>query len=128
MFVYYLYYIFSLGLLAGLWEFPTVELSNLKSTYKERSNHITVFLKDQHKIDLNIIKSKRQDLENVVHLFSHIRKVYHIEWVSISNEDIVDLSIKGNWVTMEELKTSPIPTGLKKAIKLLEKAQKVINK
>ncbi|CAO3610899.1 unnamed protein product [Cunninghamella blakesleeana] len=116
------------GLLAGLWEFPSVELDNLKSTYKERSQHITTYLKDQHKIDLNKIKSKRQDLENVIHLFSHIRKVYHIEWVSVSNNDVVDLSINGNWVNMEELKSSPIPTGLKKAIKLLEKAQKTPSK
>ncbi|CAO3621501.1 unnamed protein product [Cunninghamella echinulata] len=115
------------GLLAGLWEFPTVELNNTKSTYKQRSQHITAFLKDQHKINLNEIKHKRQNLENVVHLFSHIRKVYHVEWVSLSNEDVINISIEGNWVTMEELKTSPIPTGLKKAIKLLEKAQKTLS-
>ncbi|KAG0174409.1 hypothetical protein DFQ30_004482 [Apophysomyces sp. BC1015] len=115
------------GLLAGLWEFPSLELGNQATTYGERSKKAAMFVKDRYKIDLDEVKQlQRHDLGNVVHLFSHIRKVYHSEWISYhssSIDDVYDESTK--WVTLEELKKSPIPTGLKKTLKVLEKFRKV---
>lgn len=70
-------------------------------------------------------KPIRHDLGNVVHLFSHIRKVYHIEWIQYVHEDETMMDIDSEkdtkWVTLAELHKSPIPTGLKKALKVLEK-------
>lgn len=108
------------GLLAGLWEFPSLELTTLDTTYETRSKQTTQFLKTKYKIQLD--QPNRYDLGNVVHLFSHIRKVYHVEWIQYQDDDLMDLdSNEIKWVTLSELKTSPIPTGLKKALKLLEK-------
>ncbi|ORZ06902.1 DNA glycosylase [Absidia repens] len=118
------------GLLAGLWEFPSLELGDNRTTYAQRSKRTTTFLKEQYNLDLTTTATvkaevKRQDLDNVVHLFSHIRKVYHIEWVRIPAAAGIEMASTGQkkWITMDELKKAPIPTGLKKAIKLLEKAR-----
>lgn len=75
------------------------------------------------KYQLELDQPTRHDLGNVVHLFSHIRKVYHIEWIQYQhNQDSMDIDEgQVKWVTLTELKASPIPTGLKKALKLLEK-------
>lgn len=111
------------GLLAGLWEFPSLELQSLDTKYEDRINQSTQYLKAKYQLELN--QPSRHDLGNVVHLFSHIRKVYHIEWIQYqhcqdaNDMDIDDKEVK--WVTLSELKASPIPTGLKKALKLLEK-------
>ncbi|CAO3669705.1 unnamed protein product [Rhizopus microsporus] len=109
------------GLLAGLWEFPSLELSSLNTDYLERSRQTTEFLKKRYGIELN--DPKRHDLGNVIHLFSHIRKVYHVEWIQYkSDEEFMDTeSVK--WVTLAELDNAPIPTALKKALRLFEKSK-----
>ncbi|KAI8981886.1 DNA glycosylase [Mycotypha africana] len=122
------------GLLAGLWEFPTLELNTLDTTYAERKVKASTFLRNRYGLNLEEegLEVNRYDLGNVVHLFSHIRKVYHIEWIQFRNpvdENVTIDTVKQTtdaltdikWVTMAELKVSAIPTGLKKAIKLLEK-------
>lgn len=108
------------GLLAGLWEFPTLELDTLDSDYKERAKKSTQYLNTRYQLEFK--QPNRFDLGNVVHLFSHIRKVYHIEWIQYEQDDLptIDCVTDVKWVTLTELKTSPIPTGLKKALKLLE--------
>lgn len=109
------------GLLAGLWEFPTLELSVLNSTYETRSKESTHFLKTKYELQFD--QANRYDLGNVVHLFSHIRKVYHVEWIQYQHENETSelTNDEAKWVTLKELKASPIPTGLKKALALLEK-------
>ncbi|KAI9360218.1 NUDIX hydrolase domain-like protein, partial [Pilaira anomala] len=108
------------GLLAGLWEFPTLELDTLDSDYIERAKKSTQYLNTRYQLEFK--QPNRFDLGNVVHLFSHIRKVYHIEWIQYEQDDLptIDRVTDVKWVTLTELKTSPIPTGLKKALKLLE--------
>lgn len=106
--------------MAGLWEFPTLELTSLKSEYKERVKGSTEYLKMRYGLEFETLPH-RQDLGNVVHLFSHIRKVYHIEWIQYQQTKELEDEKDVKWVTLEELKLSPIPTGLKKALKLLEK-------
>ncbi|KAI8332900.1 DNA glycosylase [Chlamydoabsidia padenii] len=115
------------GLLAGLWEFPSLELGATKTTFTERSKRATAFLKEDYQVDLTEVMT-RTDLDNVVHLFSHIRKVYHIEWIRLPPSHPVGPSTEQRkWITMDELKRAPISTGLKKAIKLLEKARASAN-
>lgn len=94
----------------------------MDTEYKERLNKSTQFLRTKYQLELD--QPTRHDLGNVVHLFSHIRKVYHIEWLQYQqdDQDLMDVDEgQVKWVTLEELKASPIPTGLKKALKLLEK-------
>ncbi|CAO3617931.1 unnamed protein product [Mucor hiemalis] len=112
------------GLLAGLWEFPTLELESLDTDYKDRIKQSTDYLRERYQLEFNV-KPIRHDLGNVVHLFSHIRKVYHIEWIQYFHDNDTMMEIDDEedikWVTLDELHKSPIPTGLKKALKLLEK-------
>lgn len=132
------------GLLAGMWEFPTVELEKLQadhsldgpSTYRQRSSSSLKYMTDI--LGLGWLRDnkdiERNDLGNAQHLFSHIRKVYHAEWVLIKNNDIVALGDKEAkpkkgapetvWLSAEELTTAAIPTGILKAYQLLEKYRK----
>lgn len=132
------------GLLAGMWEFPTVELEQLQadhsldgpSTYRQRSSSSLKYMTDilglgwlQDNKDI-----ERYDLGNAQHLFSHIRKVYHAEWVLVKSHDTAALRDKEAkpkkgapetvWLSAEELATAAIPTGILKAYQLLEKYRK----
>ncbi|KAF9149969.1 hypothetical protein BG015_008214 [Linnemannia schmuckeri] len=132
------------GLLAGMWEFPTVEQDQLQarhkmsslSTYKQRSESSREYLVDTLKLDW--VKSftyiQRRDLGSVQHLFSHIRKTYHVEWVLIQGQTEgqemkaakSSKSKQGSvpeteWLSTEELATAAIPTGINKTFQLLQK-------
>ncbi|KAF9953050.1 hypothetical protein BGZ70_000384 [Mortierella alpina] len=140
------------GLLAGMWEFPTVEQDQLRahnnnlnnsnkeesSTYQQRSSSSRKYLTEtlgQNWIDESKSVQLR-DLGSVQHLFSHIRKVYHVEWVLVS-ESTADVNscappaeteteIQGKrpelvWLTAEELASAAIPTGINKTFQLLQK-------
>ncbi|KAF9276872.1 hypothetical protein BGZ68_009694 [Mortierella alpina] len=140
------------GLLAGMWEFPTVEQDQLRahnaklapssplldsglSTYKQRSSSSRKYLTEtlgQSWIDKNQDVQLR-DLGSVQHLFSHIRKVYHVEWVLVSDYADVESCTPGKtgtktdggpelvWLTAEELASAAIPTGINKTYQLLQK-------
>lgn len=133
------------GLLAGMWEFPTVEQDQLQarhkisslSTYKQRSESSREYLVET--LGLDWIKSctdiQRKDLGNVQHLFSHIRKTYHVEWVLVQGQVAVRETKAVNspksklgssypeteWLSSEELATAAIPTGINKTFQLLQK-------
>ncbi|ORZ03147.1 DNA glycosylase [Syncephalastrum racemosum] len=116
------------GLLAGLWEFPSLELASLETAYHDRAKQTTDFLRARYGIDVSKLDNvTRQDLGSVVHLFSHIRKVYHLELLSFTSDKaqiMMDEKSSDNksvkWMALSEIKEAPIPTGLKKAIKVLE--------
>jgi adenine-specific DNA glycosylase len=65
---------------------------------------------------------RRTELGSVVHLFSHIRKTYHMEYLEIDADSIEDVedTAEVQWVSRDELAIAAIPTGLKKGIKLME--------
>ncbi|KAG0319644.1 hypothetical protein BGZ99_004975 [Dissophora globulifera] len=135
------------GLLAGMWEFPTVEQSQLRadhnqpdtpSTYKQRSESSQRYLVNKFKFDwIKTCKDiQRRDLGSVQHLFSHIRKVYHAEWVLVvdgdgvgnvgrdegkKNKKAAGEGLEVEWLTAAELGTAAIPTGINKTFQLLQK-------
>lgn len=100
----------------------------METVYRDRAKQTTDFLRARYGIDVSKLDNvTRQDLGNVIHLFSHIRKVYHLELLSFTSEDAQAMMDgtgrdpdSGKWMTLAELKEAPIPTGLKKAIKVLE--------
>ncbi|KAF9547052.1 hypothetical protein EC957_008901 [Mortierella hygrophila] len=133
------------GLLAGMWEFPTVEQDQLQashkisslSTYKQRSESSCKYLVET--LGLDWIKTctdiQRRDLGSVQHLFSHIRKTYHVEWVLVQGQ-AADRETKAanspkskqgstvpetEWLSTEKLATAAIPTGINKTFQLLQK-------
>ncbi|KAF9575783.1 hypothetical protein EC968_001570 [Mortierella alpina] len=145
------------GLLAGMWEFPTVEQDQLRShhnnnhdnnnselklsTYEQRSSSSRKYLTEtlgQSWID-QCKDVKVRDLGSVQHLFSHIRKVYHVEWILVNDDTDVDSSAPARteneiktgtgtegrpelvWLATEELASAAIPTGINKTYQLLQK-------
>ncbi|KAG2182435.1 hypothetical protein INT43_007365 [Umbelopsis isabellina] len=95
----------------------------LANNYKERTSIVDKHLEKRFKINMsecNVIR--RAELGSVIHLFSHIRKTYHMEHLVIHAESLDDLSLSEDmqWVSRDELNTAAIPTGLKKGIKLME--------
>ncbi|KAF9353382.1 hypothetical protein BGX34_011594 [Mortierella sp. NVP85] len=126
------------GLLAGMWEFPTVEQERLQAdhkqtsstTYKQRSESSLQYLVDTLQLDwVNTHKGiQRTDLGSVQHLFSHIRKVYHAEWILIEDAEGTSGTSKPGkdspeiqWLTTQDLATAAIPTGINKTYQLLQK-------
>ncbi|KAG0089463.1 hypothetical protein BGZ92_004750 [Podila epicladia] len=129
------------GLLAGMWEFPTVEQDQLDrdkrgkaskdytpSTYKERSNSSVKFMSDNLGLDwVQGASVSRTDLGSVQHLFSHIKKVYHVEWVMAQDISVTTEKMPKKaspeivWLSEQELATAAIPTGINKTYQLLQK-------
>ncbi|KAF9303463.1 hypothetical protein BGZ74_003706 [Mortierella antarctica] len=129
------------GLLAGMWEFPTVEQDQLDrdkhgkaskdytpSTYKERSNSSIKLMSDSLGLDwVQGASVSRTDLGSVQHLFSHIKKVYHVEWVMAKDISVTTenrpkkASPEVAWLSEQELATAAIPTGINKTYQLLQK-------
>lgn len=68
------------GLLAGLWEFPSVSLDG-ETVSSARRKAVNQFLKEVFKIDTrktcNIVS--REDVGEFVHIFSHIRLKLYVE-------------------------------------------------
>ncbi|KAF9211315.1 hypothetical protein BGZ59_008236 [Podila verticillata] len=129
------------GLLAGMWEFPTVEQDQLDrdkqgngskeytpSTYKERSASSIKFMTDTLGLDwvTDASVASRNDLGSVQHLFSHIKKVYHVEWVVAKGPVTTEKRSKKSspevmWLSEHELASAAIPTGINKTYQLLLK-------
>ncbi|KAG0263197.1 hypothetical protein DFQ27_001883 [Actinomortierella ambigua] len=133
------------GLLAGMWEFPTVEQEELGkekaarlkakaadslSDYQHRSQSSDSFLRTRLGINLAECCDSvvRQDLGSATHLFSHIRKVYHAEYIMATGWHWTDAQWKRpkncpevEWVSEEALATAAIPTGIGKTFQLLRK-------
>ncbi|KAF9383473.1 hypothetical protein CPC16_008899 [Podila verticillata] len=129
------------GLLAGMWEFPTVEQDQLDrdkqgngskeytpSTYKERSASSIKFMTDTLGLDwvTDASVASRNDLGSVQHLFSHIKKVYHVEWVVAKGPVTTEKRSKKSspevmWLSGHELASAAIPTGINKTYQLLLK-------
>lgn len=106
------------GLLAGLWEFPSVTV--------EPSGQ------PQHKALLQELQSwagplpatRLQHLGQVVHTFSHIKMTYHVYGLALGGETPVTITPPGaRWLTREEFRTAAISTAMKKVFRVYEDQQ-----
>lgn len=81
------------GLLAGLWEFPSV-LVEVEADLATRRHAIDQFLKKSFKLDLKKSCSvvSREDIGEYVHVFSHIRLKMFVELLVIRLKGLVLLS------------------------------------
>ncbi|XP_020226913.1 adenine DNA glycosylase isoform X2 [Cajanus cajan] len=83
------------GLLAGLWEFPSVSLDG-ETVPTARREAMDCFLKKNLKIDIrktcNIVL--REDIGDFVHIFSHIRLKLYVELLVLQLKGGVDDLIK----------------------------------
>nr|CAD1819897.1 unnamed protein product [Ananas comosus var. bracteatus] len=78
------------GLLAGLWEFPSVPLDEDKVDVGLRRKEMDKYLKKSFNLDIrrNCKVVSREDVGEYVHIFSHIRLRMYVE--------LMILTIKGN--------------------------------
>ncbi|XP_027906476.1 adenine DNA glycosylase isoform X1 [Vigna unguiculata] len=115
------------GLLAGLWEFPSVLLDGetVPSTRREAMNR---FLKANFKIDVrntcNIVL--REDIGEFVHIFSHIRLKLYVELLVLQSKGEDDLfkssDNKPTWkcVCSNELSGMGLTTSVRKVYNMVQ--------
>lgn len=116
------------GLLAGLWECPSVVLP---VTAAAQGGELTRDLREQHEIAMRTLLTRldvhekianRKAVGNTKHIFSHIRQCLHVESAHIGADTC---STEGTcsagrfqWVARDDLEKRAIATQMRKAIKL----------
>ncbi|KAI7983471.1 Adenine DNA glycosylase [Camellia lanceoleosa] len=118
------------GLLAGLWEFPSV-LLGVETDLATRRNAIDKFLKKSFNLDLK--KSctivLREDIGEYVHIFSHIRLKMYVELLvlclkggmHVLHEKPDSKTMAWKSVNSEALSSMGLTSGVRKVYSMIEK-------
>ncbi|MEQ2273689.1 hypothetical protein XENORESO_007540 [Xenotaenia resolanae] len=114
------------GLLAGLWEFPSLLLQDDHTEVKQKralSDKVNRILKtclNEHLL---------QYVGEVVHIFSHIHQTYVVYNLCLKERDVTQTQTeKQQWVTRSALQETAVSTGLKKIVTLFEKVDRLKGK
>ncbi|KAK1293844.1 A/G-specific adenine DNA glycosylase [Acorus calamus] len=115
------------GLLAGLWEFPSVLLNGKKTDQMTRRRMMDRYLKKTFNLDCKEMYGvvSREDVGEYVHVFSHIRLQMHVELLVLSpqgseGEEMVLLDEKGHYaiewkyVDDESIQSMGLTSGVRK--------------
>ncbi|GAB2282369.1 hypothetical protein Dimus_016915 [Dionaea muscipula] len=125
------------GLLAGLWEFPSVLLEHDYSDAVARRKTIDSFLSKSFNIDTgktcDVIL--RDDVGEYVHIFSHIRLKMYIEFLLIHLKGGMNLSsiapdngtIACKYVDNEELSSMGLTSGVRKVYSMVQTFKQNMN-
>lgn len=111
------------GLLAGLWEFPSVVLPDPQSILKNEECQL-----DKLK-ELGIkpsIAKRKKHVGAVNHLFSHINTTYVVEHLHIDKSVVVS-DEKTRWLSKEEIKDAAVSSAMKKILKSVENHKSLQN-
>ncbi|RXN34560.1 adenine DNA glycosylase-like protein [Labeo rohita] len=115
----------SKGLLAGMWELPSMLLEADISEKKYKALICDMMQKLLEKsLDANSVKF----VGEVVHIFSHIHQTYIVFSARVSDWSEGDKEQKTCWLTKSALKEAAVSTGVKKIMKLYESSSKVDSK
>ncbi|XP_061860350.1 adenine DNA glycosylase [Colius striatus] len=109
----------SSGLLAGLWEFPSLPLAEGLQEEKQRE-----MLAEQLQAWTGSPVAARglQLVGEVIHVFSHIHQTYVVYALSLDEDVTLDPALSpSRWVTEEEFHASAVSTAMKKVLKAHEK-------
>jgi A/G-specific adenine glycosylase len=128
------------GLLAGLWEFPSVTLESSKqhqrkALLQELQSWVGP-LPAAHLWHLGEVSSSRARNDGicghihrfylapwpspqVTHTFSHIKLTYHVYGLALEGQTPVTTPPGTRWLTREEFHTAAVSTAMKKALRLL---------
>ncbi|XP_042045255.1 adenine DNA glycosylase-like isoform X2 [Salvia splendens] len=118
------------GLLAGLWEFPSVLLEG-EADLTARRKAIDSFLKQSFGLDMR--KSckvvLREEVGVYVHIFSHIRLKMYIELLTLRMTGMQEkqeetTTIKWKYVDEKALSTLGLTSGVRKAYTMVQKFKK----
>jgi A/G-specific adenine glycosylase len=107
------------GLLAGLWEFPCVDLTTDKDDDPHGMKHFHS-LYPSHKLS----QGHFQFLNSIVHLFSHIRKTYHITIIRIQANTQLKSDTQHVWTTEQTMIEYGKSSAMKKAFQQFKRVGK----
>uniref|UniRef100_H0VLH0 Adenine DNA glycosylase n=1 Tax=Cavia porcellus TaxID=10141 RepID=H0VLH0_CAVPO len=105
------------GLLAGLWEFPTVTVEPLEQHPSE------ALLQELQNWAGPLPTTCLQHLGEVVHTFSHIKLTYQVYGLALEKWTPVTTPPGARWLTREEFHTAAISTAMKKVFRMYEAHQ-----
>ncbi|XP_031504519.1 adenine DNA glycosylase [Nymphaea colorata] len=118
------------GLLAGLWEFPSVLLDKHETDSRLRRVALNQYLKRLLGIDVmkNCKVIMREDIGEYVHIFSHIRLHMSIEWLVLHPKCGLDSLLHGEnqdsavWKTVDgtAIRTMGLTSGVRKVYHMME--------
>uniref|UniRef100_A0A8C2ZRZ9 Adenine DNA glycosylase n=1 Tax=Cyclopterus lumpus TaxID=8103 RepID=A0A8C2ZRZ9_CYCLU len=105
------------GLLAGLWEFPSLLQEKKSSEMKEKRALCTQI---SGLLGTHLTESLFQYVGEVVHIFSHIHQTYVVQSVRLKAADAQTQAENAQWLTGSALQEAAVSTGVKKIVKLCD--------
>ncbi|XP_008697517.1 adenine DNA glycosylase isoform X5 [Ursus maritimus] len=103
------------GLLAGLWEFPSV------TTEPSGQRQRQALLQELQRWAGPLPATRLRHLGQVVHTFSHIKLTYEVYGLALEGETPVTTTPPGaRWLTREEFHTAAVSTAMKKVFRVYE--------
>nr|XP_012631452.1 adenine DNA glycosylase isoform X8 [Microcebus murinus] len=106
------------GLLAGLWEFPSVTLE------PSEKNQYEALLQELQSWAGPLPAAHLRHLGEVVHIFSHIKLTYQVYGLTLEGQSPVTTTPPGaRWLTREEFHTAAVSTAMKKVFRVYEGQQ-----
>ncbi|NWU78213.1 MUTYH glycosylase, partial [Onychorhynchus coronatus] len=104
----------SSGLLAGLWEFPSLPLAEDLQEERERevlADHLQAWMGQP------VAAKSLRFIGEVIHIFSHIHQTYVVYSLPLDGDVTLDpASFPSRWVTEEEFHASAVSTAMKKVL------------
>lgn len=104
------------GLLAGLWEFPSLLLEGENSEMKQKR----ALCAEISRILGTPLTEDFQYVGEVVHIFSHIHQTYVVHSVCLQAGDAQTQTENAQWLTKSALQEAAVSTGVKKIVKLCD--------
>ncbi|KAM7410104.1 hypothetical protein PAMA_001517 [Pampus argenteus] len=105
------------GLLAGLWEFPSLLLEGENSEMKQKRALCAEIIRI---LGTHLTESLFQYVGEVVHIFSHIHQTYVVHSVCLKDHDTQTQTENAQWLTRSALQEAAVSTGVKKILKLCD--------
>ncbi|XP_059197135.1 adenine DNA glycosylase [Centropristis striata] len=107
------------GLLAGLWEFPSLLQEEQSSEIRQKR---ALCAQISGLLGTSLSQSLLQYVGEVVHIFSHIHQTYVVHSVCLKDSDSQTQTENVQWLTRSALQEAAVSTGVKKILKLCDSA------
>ncbi|XP_016047130.1 adenine DNA glycosylase isoform X2 [Erinaceus europaeus] len=106
------------GLLAGLWEFPSVTME------PSEKHQLEALLQELQTWAGPLPATHLKHLGQVIHTFSHIKLTYQVYGLTLEGQTSVTITPPGaRWLTREEFHTAAVSTAMKKVFRVYEGQQ-----